>query len=105
MTVEDVAAASQFIGLVLILRGEEVDHQNRITNAADGIDPGCQLETDVIGDKGAITLPSSIGLERKTNPFLRAGDPALQQALRAQGHRADDALSAFTSLRQAKDRF
>ena len=56
-------------------------------------------------DKGAITLPSSIGLERKTNPFLRAGDPALQQALRAQGHRADDALSAFTSLRQAKDRF
>ena len=81
MTVEDVAAASQFIGLVLILRGEEVDHQNRITNAADGIDPGCQLETDVIGDKGAITQSSQLlqGLHTRTAAAVKVLQTFFQQ--------------------------
>ncbi len=52
-----------------------------------------------------ITLPTSIGDERQTNPFLCVDDAALQAGLIAQGRDAADPVSTFTSLRRWKDEF
>jgi hydroxyacylglutathione hydrolase len=52
------------------------------------------------------TLPSSIGLERQINPFLRTGEPAVVRS--AQAHepgRPADAVSVFATLREWKNVF
>lgn len=51
------------------------------------------------------TLPSSIGLERKINPFLRSREPALIQAAQAFDAGAHDAVRVFAALRQWKNQF
>lgn len=48
------------------------------------------------------TLPSTIGVERATNPFLRADAPELQRAV---GAPAGDAVAAFAEIRHRKDVF
>ncbi|MEM6664834.1 MAG: hydroxyacylglutathione hydrolase [Pseudomonadota bacterium] len=48
------------------------------------------------------TLPTTIGAEKATNPFLRFADPAIRARLNMAG--ADDA-AVFSALRTAKDRF
>ncbi len=52
--------------------------------------------------KGKPTVPSQLGLEKLTNPFLRSTDPALQQALGLQGATPVD---VFTEVRKRKDNF
>ncbi|MGI4847112.1 MAG: hydroxyacylglutathione hydrolase [Janthinobacterium lividum] len=55
---------------------------------------------------GQATLPSSIGLEKRTNPFLRHTEPAIIATLLASKRLASpDALASFTALRQWKDNF
>ena len=55
---------------------------------------------------GEPTLPTSIGLEQRINPFLRARVPAVAQAAQAHdGARADDPVAVFASLRQWKNEF
>ena len=49
---------------------------------------------------GSPTLPSTIGLERAINPFLRCEESSLQQHWQQ-----PDALSLFTMLRQWKNNF
>lgn len=51
---------------------------------------------------GQPTVPSTLAEERATNPFLRASDPALKQALGLAG--ATDA-EVFASIRARKDNF
>ena len=56
---------------------------------------------------GTPTLPSTLGLEQATNPFLRCARPELQAALPealAAGGR-DDPVATFAALRAWKDRF
>jgi hydroxyacylglutathione hydrolase len=53
-------------------------------------------------DAGFPTVPSTLGLERATNPFLRASDPALKSALGLTG--ASDA-AVFAETRARKDKF
>jgi hydroxyacylglutathione hydrolase len=48
------------------------------------------------------TVPVTLGLELRTNPFLRASDPAMKAALGMAG--AADA-EVFAELRARKDRF
>lgn len=57
-------------------------------------------------ERGAATLPSTIGLERATNPFLRSDEPTVRQAAdqRKPGAGAS-ALETFTAIRQWKDSF
>jgi hydroxyacylglutathione hydrolase len=57
-------------------------------------------------DRGAPTLPSTMGLECETNPFLRAGLPPLRKAASARAGRpiADD-VAAFAELRNWKNEF
>jgi hydroxyacylglutathione hydrolase len=54
---------------------------------------------------GRCTVPSTIGLERATNPFLRAHSPRLQARLREELPEAPlhDALAVFTAARALKN--
>ena len=50
---------------------------------------------------GKPTVPTVLGLERKTNPFLRAWDADMQAQLGVPGN----VVAAFAGLRTAKDQF
>lgn len=52
-------------------------------------------------DKGLPTVPTKLERELRTNPFLRADDPALQKRWEHSG----DAVATFAALRSAKDSF
>jgi hydroxyacylglutathione hydrolase len=57
-------------------------------------------------DKGQATLPSTIGLERATNPFLRVQEPRVLETLRAQrGVEASTRVASFEALRTWKNEF
>ncbi|MDY7579615.1 hydroxyacylglutathione hydrolase [Herbaspirillum sp. RTI4] len=57
-------------------------------------------------DNGQATIPSTIGLEKSTNPFLRSDDPAIRQSLTNTGRlQGNDAVAAFSALRGWKDTF
>jgi len=51
---------------------------------------------------GQPTIPSTIGLERATNPFLRSAEPAVQAAVGLSG---GDPIAVFAELRRRKDSF
>lgn len=51
---------------------------------------------------GIATAPTTIGVEKATNPFLRAADPAIRQTLGMQG---DDDVAVFAEIRKRKDNF
>ena len=55
--------------------------------------------------RGDITLPSSIALERRINPFLRCSEPAVVAAARREGAADDSPLAVFAALREWKNRF
>lgn len=52
--------------------------------------------------EGRPTIPTTIGLERRTNPFLRADVPSVQQAL---GMAGAAPASVFAEIRKRKDNF
>ena len=52
--------------------------------------------------KNIPTVPSTIAIELKTNPFLRADQPGLQKAI---GMPGGDYVSVFAETRARKDRF
>ena len=52
--------------------------------------------------KSRPTLPSNIGLERQTNPFLRCGSAAIQAA---SGYEKADELRVFTAIREMRNHY
>ncbi len=63
-------------------------------------------EVQALRAAGKPTLPSTIGLEKATNPFLRCAEPAIiEAAARASGMQAADELAVFTALRTWKNHF
>lgn len=56
-------------------------------------------------EQGEPTLPSTIGEEKQTNPFLRWGEPGVQAAARERGAEGDDPVAVFAAIRGWKDRF
>jgi hydroxyacylglutathione hydrolase len=72
------------------------------------VDPGNadlrarSAEIDALRARGAATVPSLLGVEKRTNPFLRADDPGLA---RAHGLDAGDPAAVFGFLRKSKDQF
>lgn len=52
--------------------------------------------------KGTPTVPSTIGLEKRTNPFLRTASAEIRATLKMQG--ADD-VAVFAEIRRRKDSF
>jgi hydroxyacylglutathione hydrolase len=56
--------------------------------------------------RGIPTLPTTIAHERAVNPFMRAGDAAVQATLAEALHEmVSDRLGAFTLMREWKNRF
>ncbi len=58
-------------------------------------------EVEALRAKGEFTIPSTIGLEKATNPFLRAGEKALAEAVGLVGYPVVD---VFAALREAKNK-
>ena len=52
--------------------------------------------------EGRFLIPSTIGAEKATNPFLRAGEPAVA---RSAGQEGRDPAAVFQALREWKNRF
>ena len=77
----------------------EVDPQNRLLHD--------RLATDqALRDKSLPTVPSTIGLERATNPFLRWREPRIVARLHAAGKlTGNNAVEAFAALRLWKNNF
>ena len=59
-------------------------------------------EVDALRAKGAPTIPSTIGLEKQTNPFLRPSSPELRHSL---GLIHADDVDVFAETRKRKDNF
>jgi hydroxyacylglutathione hydrolase len=57
---------------------------------------------DAARARGEATVPSLLGVEKRTNPFLRADDPGLANA---HGLDAGDPAAVFGFLRRSKDLF
>jgi hydroxyacylglutathione hydrolase len=51
------------------------------------------------------TVPSTIGLEKATNPFLRCDQPEVVQAAGRRGAAATDPVAVFTAIREWKNAF
>jgi hydroxyacylglutathione hydrolase len=59
-------------------------------------------EVEALRAKGAPTIPSTIGLEKRTNPFLRPGSSEIRKTLGLEG--AGD-VEVFGETRRRKDNF
>ena len=88
-------------------------HEYTLSNLrfAAAVEPGNALRREydarcqALRAAGQSTLPSTIGVERQINPFLRCLEPEVVQSARAAGAGSDDALAVFTALREWKNRF
>ncbi|MES2355973.1 MAG: hydroxyacylglutathione hydrolase [Pseudomonadota bacterium] len=57
-------------------------------------------------ERGEPTLPSTIGLELQTNPFLRYQEPTvIEAASKYAGRKLTDAVETFTVIREWKNQF
>jgi hydroxyacylglutathione hydrolase len=59
-------------------------------------------EIDRLRAEGRPTVPSTLGEELRTNPFLRATEPSLQKQLGLEGA---DPVAVFAETRKRKDQF
>ncbi|MBV8061139.1 MAG: hydroxyacylglutathione hydrolase [Alphaproteobacteria bacterium] len=90
-------------------------HEYTLANAkfATAVDPDNQALKDRVAEAKALrknntpTIPTLMGVEKATNPFLRADDPTFAKRLNKMGLAATgtDAAAVFGGLRAAKDRF
>ena len=89
-------------------------HEYTASNAAFArvVEPGNAAlharadEVRALRAAGASTLPSTIALERATNPFLRCDAAAVREAAAARlGHAPADRIDTFAALRAWKDGF
>jgi len=65
-----------------------------------------ERQTAALRAAGTPTVPSTLALERATNPFLRTGAADVRQAAEARlGHVPVDAVEVFAAVRQWKDGF
>jgi len=59
-------------------------------------------EIDAMRARGEATVPAALGLEKRTNPFLRADD---RELARSHGFDGGDPAAVFAFLRKSKDGF
>jgi hydroxyacylglutathione hydrolase len=95
----------------LVYCGHEYTEANaKFALALDKNNPALKARAAEAADlrkQGKPTLPAILGMEKKTNPFLRVDQPDFQQVLAKAGMPVNDAAPAavFGALRAAKDRF
>ncbi|WP_374581078.1 hydroxyacylglutathione hydrolase [Pseudoduganella sp.] len=90
-------------------------HEYTLSNLrfACAVEPGnAALQARVASDsaareRGVPTVPSTIGVERATNPFLRYREPEIAAQLRAAGklHGGEPPVAVFAALREWKNNF
>jgi len=89
-------------------------HEYTLSNLkfAAEVEPGnAELAARIVRERarreqGLPTVPSTIGLERETNPFLRASSPEIQHFLQKAGRLAQlDEVSSFAALREWKNTY
>jgi len=61
----------------------------------------CQAQREA----GEPTLPSTLAMERRINPFLRCHVPTVAQAARREGAANDEPVTVLAALREWKNRF
>ena len=64
-----------------------------------------QQHCEALRAEGTPTLPSSIGIERAINPFLRSREATVTHAVRARDAAATDDVAVFAALRHWKNEF
>ena len=74
---------------------------SRLTNIAADLKSRAE-EIDRTRAANRPTVPSLLGEEKRTNPFLRADDPGLAAVLDMTGR---DATAVFAEIRSRKDNF
>ena len=62
-------------------------------------------EVAVIRAKGMATVPSTLAVEKATNPFLRCKEPEIVDAVHARGIAGSDSVAVFAALREWKNSF
>ncbi|MFZ2853672.1 MAG: hydroxyacylglutathione hydrolase [Rhodocyclaceae bacterium] len=80
----------------------------RFALAVEPGNPRLQLRVDAVAairSRGLSSVPSTIALEKATNPFLRCGEPEVIASVRRRVPRAAGALAVFTALREWKNNF
>ena len=89
-------------------------HEYTISNLlfAEAVEPDNQnIQSRIKNDKervrnGIPTLPSTIGIEKRTNPFLRAEEPSVASAVLSTTDRhSSEPVNIFAALRHWKDNF
>jgi hydroxyacylglutathione hydrolase len=90
--------------------GHEYTESNlRFALHVDGDNPDVSERMDRVRAaraRGESTVPSRLSEEWATNPFMRADQPALQEAVRAMGVQdTDDPVAVLGALREMKNRF
>jgi hydroxyacylglutathione hydrolase len=89
-------------------------HEYTLANIkfARAVDPGNALlaareeRAKALRAAGQPTLPSTLGEERATNPFLRCAEPVVvESANKYLGSRIGDPVSVFAAIREWKNRF
>jgi len=90
-------------------------HEYTLSNLrfAHAVEPGnaalqARIEADTAQrERGLPTVPSTIGLERATNPFLRYREPEIAAQLQAAGKTqgGESPLAVFAALREWKNNF
>ena len=59
-------------------------------------------EIEAKRQRGEFTIPTTIGLEKETSPFLRAADPSIRRNLLMEGSTDEE---VFGEIRRRKDHF
>ena len=88
-------------------------HEYTLSNLrfARAVEPGnaaladYQRRCEALRAQGQPTLPSTLGLERAINPFLRSRAAPVRQAVQAHAACAGDDAAVFAALRQWKNNF
>lgn len=85
-------------------------HEYTLSNArfALSVDPGNvrlqarAREVEQLRANGRYTIPTTIGIEKETNPFLRVADPAIRRGLIMETRSNEE---VFAEIRKRKDNF
>ncbi len=90
--------------------GHEYTESNlRFALHVDGENPAVRArmeQTQRARAQGESTVPSRVDLERETNPFMRVGEPAIQDAARRHGvEEVDDPAQVLGAIRAMKNAF
>jgi hydroxyacylglutathione hydrolase len=90
----------------MVYSGHEYAESNaRFALTVDGENAALRERAEAIAAlraHGAPTVPARLGLERATNPFLRASQPEMKAALGMEGSPDDQ---VFAEIRRRKDAF